>query len=102
MDDVFLKLVNLSISASWLILAVLVLRVVLKKAPKWVMPLLWGVVALRLVCLFSIESALSLIPSAETIPSEIVTETSRCSTSRRRLTSSRIRRCLRRRRSPSA
>ena len=75
MDDVFLKLVNLSISASWLILAVLVLRVVLKKAPKWVMPLLWGVVALRLVCLFSIESALSLIPSAETIPSEIVTET---------------------------
>lgn len=75
MDDVFLKLVNLSISASWLILAVLVLRVVLKKAPKWVMPLLWSVVALRLVCLFSIESALSLIPSAETIPSEIVTET---------------------------
>lgn len=75
MDDVFLKLVNLSISASWLILAVLVLRVVLKKAPKWVMPLLWGVVALRLVCLFSIESALSLIQSAETIPSEIVTET---------------------------
>lgn len=75
MDDIFLKLVNLSISASWLILAVLVLRVVLKKAPKWVMPLLWGVVALRLVCLFSIESALSLIPSAETIPSEIVTET---------------------------
>ena len=75
MNDVFLKLVNLSISASWLILAVLVLRVVLKKAPKWVMPLLWGVVALRLVCLFSIESALSLIPSAETIPSEIVTET---------------------------
>ena len=75
MDDVFLKLVNLSISASWLILAVLVLRVVLKKAPKWVMPLLWGVVALRLVCLFSIESALSLIPSAETIPSKIVTET---------------------------
>ena len=75
MDDVFLKLVNLSISASWLILAVLVLRVVLKKAPKWVMPLLWGVVALRLVCPFSIESALSLIPSAETIPSEIVTET---------------------------
>ena len=75
MDDVFLKLVNLSISASWLILAVLVLRFVLKKAPKWVMPLLWGVVALRLVGLFSIESALSLIPSAETIPSEIVTET---------------------------
>lgn len=75
MDDVFLKLVNLSISASWLILTALVLRFVLKKAPKWIMPLLWGVVALRLVCPFSIESALSLIPSAETIPSEIVTET---------------------------
>ncbi len=72
MDDVFLKLVNLSISASWLILAVLVLRFVLKKAPKWVMPLLWGVVALRLICPFSIESALSLIPSAETISPEVV------------------------------
>lgn len=56
MDDVFLKLVNLSISASWLILAVLVLRFVLKKAPKWVMPLLWGVVALRLVACFRLKA----------------------------------------------
>lgn len=67
MAAVFLKLLNLSISASWLVLAVLVLRLISKRSPKWVNVLLWGIVALRLVLPFSIESALSLIPSAETI-----------------------------------
>ena len=67
MAAVFLKLLNLSISASWLVLAVLVLRLVSKRSPKWVNVLLWGIVALRLVLPFSIESALSLIPSAETV-----------------------------------
>ena len=64
MSGLFLKIVNMSISASWLVLAVLVLRFVLKKAPKWVNVLLWGIVAVRLICPISIESALSLIPSA--------------------------------------
>ena len=67
MASVFLKLLNLSISASWLVLAVLVLRLISKRSPKWVNVLLWGIVALRLVLPFSIESALSLIPSAETV-----------------------------------
>ena len=67
MAAVFLKLLNLSISASWLVLAVLVLRLVSKCSPKWMNVLLWGIVALRLVLPFSIESALSLIPSAETV-----------------------------------
>ena len=67
MSDLFLKIINMSISASWLVLAVLLLRFVLKKAPKWVNVLLWGIVAVRLAFPFSIESALSLIPSAETI-----------------------------------
>jgi len=67
MAAVFLKLLNLSISASWLVLAVLVLRLISKRSPKWVNVLLWGIVALRLILPFSIESALSLIPSAETV-----------------------------------
>ena len=67
MVAVFLKLLNLSISASWLVLAVLVLRLVSKRSPKWMNVLLWGIVALRLVLPFSVESALSLIPSAETV-----------------------------------
>ena len=66
MVDTFLKTLNMSIAASWLILAVVLLRFILKKAPKWVAVLLWGIVALRLVVPFSFESALSLIPSAET------------------------------------
>lgn len=75
MSELFLKILNMSISASWLVLAVLLLRLVLKKAPKWVNVLLWGMVALRLICPFSIESALSLIPSAQTIPSDIMMDT---------------------------
>ncbi len=67
MAAVFLKLLNLSISASWLVLAVLALRLISKRSPKWMNVLLWGIVALRLVLPFSIESALSLIPSAETV-----------------------------------
>ena len=72
MNELFLKIINMSISASWLILAVLILRLVLKKAPKWVNVLLWGIVAVRLICPFSFESALSLIPSAETFPEKII------------------------------
>ncbi len=72
MSGIFLKLLNLSISASWLVLVVLALRLVLKRAPKWVNVLLWGMVALRLMLPFSIESALSLIPSAETLSPEVV------------------------------
>ena len=72
MEAVCLKLANLSISAGWLVLAVLILRLVFRKAPKWIFCLLWALVALRLVCPISIESALSLIPSAQTLPPEIL------------------------------
>ena len=72
MAAVFLKLLNLSISASWLVLAVLALRLISKRSPKWMNVLLWGIVALRLMLPFSIESALSLIPSAETVSPAVV------------------------------
>ena len=72
MHELFLKIINMSISASWLVLVVLILRFVLKKAPKWVNILLWGIVAIRLICPFSFESALSLIPSAETFPEKVI------------------------------
>ena len=62
----------MSISASWIVLAVLLLRLLLKKAPRWITVLLWGIVAIRLICPFSIESVMSLIPSAETISPEIM------------------------------
>ena len=66
MGEVFVKVLNMSIAASWLILAVMLLRLVLKRAPKWASVLLWGIVALRLAVPFSFESAWSLVPSAET------------------------------------
>lgn len=77
MNEFFLKVLNMSISASWIILVVLILRLLLKKAPKWINVLLWGIVAVRLICPFTIESAMSLMPSTETISSKNLTGTSK-------------------------
>ncbi len=72
METVFLHLLNMSITAGWITLAVIIIRLFLKKAPKWITVLLWGLVGLRLILPISIESVLSLIPSAETVPPEII------------------------------
>ena len=72
LETVFLKVVNMSIAASFLILAVILVRLVFKKAPKWIVCILWGCVALRLLFPFSIESAFSLLPSSEPLPEEII------------------------------
>ena len=72
MVAVFLKLVNLSISANWLVLAVLAARAALRRAPRWTAVLLWGAVALRLMLPVSVESGLSLIPSTETVSPVVV------------------------------
>ena len=74
MGDILLKLLNMSITAGWLILAVLCVRLLLRKMPKWINCLLWGVVAVRLLIPFSIESEYSLQPSAEPIQSHTMVE----------------------------
>ena len=66
----FVELLNVSISASWLILAIVAVRLLFKKMPKALRCALWALVAIRLICPFSIQSALSLLPSAETVPEE--------------------------------
>lgn len=72
MSKIFLTIVNMSISASYLALAVMLLRLLLRKAPKWITVLLWGIVAVRLVCPVFIESEVSLIPRNEWIkPPEV-------------------------------
>ena len=76
MIQLFLKIINLNLSTVWLILALLILRFVLKKAPKWIHVLLWGFLAFRLLCPFSIESKWSLIPSTETLPEQIISGSS--------------------------
>ena len=67
MTSVFLHFLNLSITAGWMVLAVLLLRLCLKKVPRWITCVLWGLVALRLLVPFSIESPVSLIPTAQTV-----------------------------------
>lgn len=67
MTELFLQVVNMSISACWAILAVLLLRMLFAKAPKWIAVALWGIVAFRLICPFSLESAFSVLPSGQTV-----------------------------------
>ncbi len=71
MSALFLNVLNLTINASWLIAAVIVARLLMKKAPKWISCLLWGLVALRLLCPVSLTSALSLLPSEKVVPGNI-------------------------------
>ena len=71
MEYLFIHVLNISITSSFLVLAIILYRLFAKKAPKWVSVLLWGLVGLRLLFPFSIESALSLIPSKSTIPTTI-------------------------------
>ena len=71
MENVFLKLLNMSIAAGWLVLAIILLRLILKKAPRAILCVLWGIVGIRLILPVSLESVLSLIPSAETVPEDI-------------------------------
>ena len=72
MTQFFLTVLNMSISAGYVVLVVLLLRLLLKRAPKWISVLLWGIVAVRLICPVSVESVLSLIPSAETVSPDIM------------------------------
>lgn len=68
MSDLVQTLLARSISTSWLVLAVLVLRLLLRQAPKWTRPLMWGLVGMRLVMPFSIKSPLSLLPRTTSAP----------------------------------
>ena len=71
MADLFLSLLNISLTASWMALAVILVRFIFRKAPKWLYCLLWGLVGLRLVMPFSLQSVFSLVPSRETFPDGI-------------------------------
>ena len=72
MSELFLKFLNISITAGWLVLGILLIRILLRKTPKWLNCMMWGLVGLRLIFPFSIESVFSLIPSKETVSEEIL------------------------------
>lgn len=77
MERIFLDLVNLSLTAGWLISAVVLLRLIFKKAPKWITCAMWLMVGLRLLLPFSLESALSLIPSSQPLNPGIILESNK-------------------------
>lgn len=82
MIDVFLSILNLSTTASLVAVAVLLLRLCMKKAPKWISAALWAFVGARLVFPFALESRFSIIPSIDTfaIQQSPATETFRVHT----------------------
>ncbi len=76
LSSYFIGLLNVSIAASYVALVIIVLRLIFKKIPKWAMCVLWALVALRLILPFTPESVFSLIPSAKTVPENIITSSS--------------------------
>lgn len=70
-DAAFITLLNMSLTAGYVILALLALRPFIRRAPKWLLCGLWALPLFRLVCPFSVESMLSLLPSAQPIPTDI-------------------------------
>ena len=74
MTNLFLRMLQVSITAGWIVLGVLVIRLLLKKAPKWITCLLWAIVALRLIIPVFPESRISLVPSEENLPQQLITQ----------------------------
>ena len=62
MTELFMKLLNMSINAGWLVLTVLLVHIIFRKAPKWLFPVLWSFVGIRLLMPNALESRLSVIP----------------------------------------
>ena len=63
MEKIFSEILSMSIDSVWLIIAVIIVRAALQKAPMYFRKILWGLVGLRLVIPFSFQSALSLVPN---------------------------------------
>ena len=72
MENVFVEILNMGLTATWVVLAVFAVRALCHKAPKSLTVCLWALVGLRLVCPFLAESVLSLIPSAEIVSPDIL------------------------------
>ena len=72
MENVFVEILNMGLTATWVVLAVLAVRALCHKAPKALMVCLWALVGLRLVSPFIPESILSLIPSGKIVSPEIL------------------------------
>ena len=70
MVDIFLEVFNRSVTAGWLILVVLFLRILLRRTPKKYFVILWALVGVRLILPFSPTSKWSMIPSFQTIPKD--------------------------------
>lgn len=67
MENLFVNIFQMSVSASYLILAVLLVRFLLQRAPKSMRSFLWLLVGIRLIVPFSVESVFSLVPGTQAV-----------------------------------
>lgn len=74
MEALFLKILSLSLGATYVSAAVIALRFLLKRTPRWIVCAMWGLVAIRLLCPFTLESAVSLAPSPDFRPVPLISE----------------------------
>lgn len=72
MEALFLKILSLSLGATYVSAAVIALRFLLKRTPRWIVCAMWGLVAIRLLCPFTLESAVSLAPSPDFRPVPLI------------------------------
>jgi len=72
LEELFVNLLNMSITASYVVVAVIIMRLLLRKAPRWISCALWALVGLRLILPFSFESVMSLIPNSSTVTPDIL------------------------------
>ena len=72
MEQIFLFVLNNAITVSALIIAIIMVRALGKKMPKWITCMLWMIVAVKLIVPVQFESTLSMIPERKPILSEIV------------------------------
>lgn len=72
MEALFLKILSLSLGATYVAAAVIALRLLLKWTPRWIVCAMWGLVAIRLLCPFTLESAVSLAPSPDFRPAPLI------------------------------
>jgi len=63
-QEIFRKLLEMSMLGSLLALAVIAVRLIFRKAPRWIYCVLWGMVAVRLILPFSVESKISAVPAS--------------------------------------
>ena len=71
MEGIFAEILNMSMISCIVIVAVMIIRQIFRRAPKAFFCILWAFVGFRLICPFTLQSVLCLIPDSQPITEEV-------------------------------